>query len=233
VRPRHRQTAPPVDSVNLSDYAKATLARAQTDQVAADKLAAQVQAAKDPTGKNTTPKTNSNNGQSLFDQLTGRNQSQQPSSTPASAIDFVEATAAALTAAATRPDGSVGNYSKQVNDVFTPISTPQQIDNWYKTTGQLLVDSAQFFPDDYKTSLAQAVQTRQVTFQSAADIPGLDLHNTYTFQGGEGGGGNSAAYTYNRNAAIFSDPTTNYMVGGDGTVISWKKTPASTTATSA
>jgi hypothetical protein len=41
----------PVDTVDLSDRAKATLARARTEQVAADKLAALVQSVRDPQGK--------------------------------------------------------------------------------------------------------------------------------------------------------------------------------------
>jgi hypothetical protein len=40
----------PVDTVDLSDRAKATLARARTEQVAADKLAALVQSVRDPQG---------------------------------------------------------------------------------------------------------------------------------------------------------------------------------------
>jgi hypothetical protein len=222
----------PADIVDLSDHVKATLARAKTEQVAADKLTAQLDGARDPDGKASAPKANSGDGASLFDKLSGRAQPQQPGNSPQSSTEFVSATLTALTEAAKRPDGSYGNYSAQMSDVFTPTSTSQQIDDWYKTTGQRFVESAQFFPDDFKTSLAQAVQTRQVTFQSAADIPDLNLHNTYTFEGGEGGGGSSAGYTYNRNAAIFQDPTTNYMVGGDGTVTSWAKTPASVKAAS-
>jgi hypothetical protein len=87
-------------------------ARAKTDQVAADKLAAQVQAAKDPTGKNTAPKTNSNNGTNLFDQLTGQGQSQQSGGAPVSTDDFETAVITALRDAHTRADGSVDGFSK-------------------------------------------------------------------------------------------------------------------------
>jgi hypothetical protein len=223
----------PVDVVDLSDRAKATLARARTERVAAEKLAAQVAATNSPGGKDKATKSTSDDGTKLFDQLTRRPQSQQSDSSPQSADDFIQATFAELTKAAKRPDGSYDNYYKQVSDVFTPTSTPQQIDDWYNTNGKMFVDSAQSFPNDYKTSLAQAIQSRQLTFQSAADVPGLNLHNTYTFQGGEGGGGNTASYTYNQSADIFQDPTTNYMVSGDGTLISWAKTPAGGTAPSA
>jgi hypothetical protein len=219
-------SSPPVDTVNLSDYAKATLARAQSDQVAADKLAAQVQAARDPTGKNIAPKTNSNNGQSLFDQLTGRGQPQ-----PSSAGDFESTTLTALINAHTLSDGSVQSFSVTASDVLTPVSTPQQIADWYKTNATSLINDAQSSPSAGSISLAQAVQNHQVRFQSAADIPGLDFHNTYTFQGGNAGSSVNETFTYNQNAAIFQDPTNNYLVSSDGTVISWPKMPASATAT--
>jgi hypothetical protein len=222
-------TSNPIDSLNLSDNAKAILARAQTDQVAADKLAAFLQSARNPSGAGNAPasKPTSTDVTQLFDQLTGRTQSQQLGSTPASAGDFETATLTALTEAARRPDGSVGNYSKQVSDVLTPISTPQQINDWYKTSEPGAVIAAQNSPSEGSISLAQAIQNRQVTFQNAADIPGLNFHNTYTFQGGEGGGSGNVTFTYNQNAAIFQDPTNNYLVSSDGTVISWAKTPAS------
>jgi hypothetical protein len=223
----------PVDTVDLSDRAKATLARAKTERFVAGKLAAQVAATNSPGGKDKTTKSTFDDGAKLFEQLTRRPQSQQSDSSPQSADDFIQATFAELTKAAKRPDGSYDSYYKQVSDVFTPTSTPQQIDDWYNTNGKMFVDSAQSFPNDYKNSLAQAIQSRQLTFQSAADVPGLNLHNTYTFQGGEGGGGNTASYTYNQSADIFQDPTTNYMVSGDGTIISWAKTSASGTAPSA
>jgi hypothetical protein len=219
-------SSPPVDTVNLSDNAKATLARAQSDQVAADKLAAQVQAARDPTGKNTAPKTSSSNGPSLFDQLTGRGQSQS-----SSAGDFESATLTALLNTHTLSDGSVQSFSVTASDVLTPVSTPRQIADWYKTNATSLINDAQSSPSAGSISLAQAVQNHQVTFQSAADIPGLDFHNTYTFQGGNGGSSVNQTFTYNQNAAIFQDPTNNYLVSSDGTVISWPKMPAGATAT--
>jgi hypothetical protein len=71
----------PGDIVDLSDRAKATLARAKTEQFAADKLTAQLQSARDPDGKNTAPKTNSEDGSQLFDKLSGRSQPQQTGDT--------------------------------------------------------------------------------------------------------------------------------------------------------
>jgi hypothetical protein len=61
----------PSDSVNLSAQAKAILARAQQDQIAADKLQAFLQSAKNPEGasRGANTKPTSDNGTQLFDQL--------------------------------------------------------------------------------------------------------------------------------------------------------------------
>jgi hypothetical protein len=62
----------PVDTVDLSDRAKATLARAKTEQFAADKLAAQLQATRNPDGKpEAAPSKFSPDTSKLFDALNG------------------------------------------------------------------------------------------------------------------------------------------------------------------
>jgi hypothetical protein len=61
----------PVDSVNLSDRAKATLARAKADQVVADTLSAQLAAARDPGGKNPAPQKPSVDITVSFERLAG------------------------------------------------------------------------------------------------------------------------------------------------------------------
>jgi hypothetical protein len=61
----------PVDSVNLSDHAKATLARAKADQVVADTLSAQLTAARDPGGKNPAPQKPSVDITVSFERLAG------------------------------------------------------------------------------------------------------------------------------------------------------------------
>jgi hypothetical protein len=61
----------PVDSVDLSDRAKATLARAKADQVVADTLSAQLAAARDPDGENAEPQKTSTDITASFEQLAG------------------------------------------------------------------------------------------------------------------------------------------------------------------
>jgi hypothetical protein len=61
----------PVDNVNLSDRAKATLARSEADQVVADRLSAQLAAARDPDGKNPAPQKPSADIMVSFDRLAG------------------------------------------------------------------------------------------------------------------------------------------------------------------
>jgi hypothetical protein len=63
----------PVDTVDMSDRAKATLARAKTEQFAADKLAAQVQATRNPGDKSgaVSSKPVPDGASKLFDALHG------------------------------------------------------------------------------------------------------------------------------------------------------------------
>jgi hypothetical protein len=63
--------ADPTDSVDISDHAKATLARAKADQVAANTLAAQVAATRNPDAKDPAPQKSSTDITASFDQLTG------------------------------------------------------------------------------------------------------------------------------------------------------------------
>jgi hypothetical protein len=128
-----------------------------------------------------------------------------------------------MVAAHKQADGSVTSFTKTESDVFVVPSTPEQIDYWYQTDGRGLVAGAQFFREEAATGIAQAVQNREITIQNAKDIPGLNFHNTMIFQGGEGGASLNGTSSYNQNADIFKDPTMNYRVSGNGTVISWKK----------
>ncbi len=232
------------DSLDLSDHAKATLARAQQDQIAADKLQAFLQSARDSkgAGNSSSPSQGSNQSSNLapnnvtkaFDQLTGQTPPQgQQGSAPApgqSLDDFLTAQFKALEANAKLPDGTIGNYSETFNDISFAPTTPEAIDNWYQTNGQAAIqtaqDIAQFAPGSPQAInaaiYAQAVENHTVTFLNAFDIPGLDFHNSLTIDGGEHGGQNNGSVTYNHDAAIFKDPTTSYAIGGNGTVISWK-----------
>jgi hypothetical protein len=210
------------DSLDLSDHAKAILVRAKTDQVAADKLTAFLQSAKESvTGKPAAPA--SKDGTQIFDSLTGRNRSSSAGGEPSSAGEFEDAVLDRLIESHRNADGTVSDYSAVARDVFTPATSAEQVSDWYKTNGQAWIDSAQARPTEWGTSLAAAVQAHEVTFHSAADFADLNFHNTYTFEGGEGGGSANVNFTYNQNACIFNDPNNNYMVSSDGTVVSWKK----------
>ena len=69
--PAASSAADPVDSVDISDHAKATLARAKADQVAANTLTAQLAAARDPDGKDPAPQKSSDDITTSFDRLAG------------------------------------------------------------------------------------------------------------------------------------------------------------------
>jgi hypothetical protein len=235
------------DSLDLSDHAKATLAQAQQQQIAADNLQAFLQSARNPNGaaKSSSPSQTSDDVTKLFDQLTGQAQApaqaQQSYYAPNQSLDdFFTAQFTALKAKALQTDGTIGNYSETFNDISFAPTTLEAINNWYQNDGQAAVQGApqiaQQAPGSPQAinaaSLAQAVENHTVTFLNAFDISGLDFHNSLTIQGGEDGGGNSWSATYNHDAAIFKDPTTSYAIGGDGTVISWKNTEPNGAASS-
>jgi hypothetical protein len=242
------------DSLDLSDHAKATLARAQQDQIAADKLQAFLQSARDSkgAGNSSSPSRGSNqssnqapnNVTKAFDQLTGQApaQGQQGSVlAPGQSLDdFLTAQFSALEANAKLPDGTIGNYSETFNDISFAPTTPEAINNWYQNEGQAEIQGApqieQQAPGSPQAinaaSLAQAVENHAVTFLNAFDIPGLNFHNSLTIDGGEHGGQNNWSVTYNHDAAIFKDPTTSYGIGGNGTVIAWKNPAPSGAASS-
>jgi hypothetical protein len=210
----------PVDTVDLSDRAKATLTRARTEQVAADKLAVLVQSLKGQGSDRTKSKADTSNSQESFQKL---------SSGGATTKDL-EGYLDSLTAANKNSDGTYNSFTTTVDDVFTGPSTPQQIDDWYKNETQVVTEGAKVFTNEDYQVYAQAVLNHTVTIQSAKDIPDLNFHNTWTLQGGEGGRSINGTSSYNHDASIFKDPTTNYIVSGDGTVISWPKPSATTTS---
>jgi hypothetical protein len=240
-------TSGPSDSLNLSDHAKAVLARAQTDQIAAGELQTFLQSARNPNGTGTPPasKPASDNVTQIFDQLTGQTQSQQPpQQDPANlslaGFEQVDGTLGGLAAYARSldnaregADGTLTSFSQTLQDVVVAApSTQQQIEAWYQgADGQEVSGAAQYWPDN-DPGLAEALASHAVTFLNASDVPGLNFHNTVMLQEGEGGGSEGQTYNYNLNAAIFSDPTTSYKVLAGGTVLSWKTPPATGTTAS-
>jgi hypothetical protein len=224
----------PTDILDLSDNAKATLARAKVDQVAADKLTAQVDAAT-PGGK--APKANASGGTSLFDKLSGRAQQAGNSPpVPGSLASFELAGGGASAGfsdyAQALGKASPQGFSQTLSNVVAVPSSPQEIAAWYQNDGKSTLLGAQAWPEDYPPGLAKAVTSQSLSFLSANDIPGLNFQNTITIQSAGAGVGGSDVYTYNHNAAIFSDPATSYLVQGDGTVLSWKTPPTTGTTAS-
>jgi hypothetical protein len=235
------------DSLNLSDHAKAVLARAKSDQVAADQLQAFLQSVRNPNGtghNSATGQTSDDAGTQIFDRLKGQTQSQQGNAKNLSLADLQRAQgglpglgtyAKALSDASLQPDGTYKNYSQTLHDVIVVPSTPQDIATWYQTDGKselsIAQALAQISPDDHP-GLAEALANHAVTFLNAQDIPDLNFHNTISIEGGEHGGSAGEDATFNQKAAIFSNPTTSYKVLASGTVIAWKTPPGTAAATS-
>lgn len=149
----------PVDIVDFSDRAKATLARAKTDQVAADKLTAQLQSMRDPNGKSgsASSKSKTDDASKLFDALSGSNASQSKGA-PSGSFRDPSAELDSLVAAHKQADGTVKSFTKTESDFLTVPSTPEQVDYWYQTDGRSLVAGAQFFPESrnrYRSSCSE------------------------------------------------------------------------------
>jgi hypothetical protein len=238
----------PIDSLNLSDQAKAVLAQAQQEQVAANELQSFLQSAGNSNGNSNSSASNQTSGNNVlqnFDQLTGQSQSQaqspQGNPGPLSLADFQQADggwlaglsayAQALAQASQQPDGTFNNYSQTLNNVIAVPSTPQQISAWYQSDGKLLTGQEEAGQGN-DPGLVEAIANHAITFLNANDIPGLNFQNTIVMQGGEDGGSGDETWTYNQNASIFSDPNTSYKVLGDGTVIAWKTPPGVAAAAS-
>jgi hypothetical protein len=227
----------PAVVVQLSDEVKATIAKAKADQAVADWLDQQIAAAKSTATGGTTWKVASASDAELpaFEDIIG------PAQETAGTVDLNDPAASlkdpagylrAIEAAHVRPDGSVESWTETKTDIFNVPSTPQEIDHWYETKGQSLIAWAQAVPSEGETGLAQAIQNRSVTIQDARDIPGLNYHNSFTYQGGEGGSGGSSTFSWNQQLPIFKHPSVHYLIGGDGTITSWKTPQATNVAAS-
>jgi hypothetical protein len=172
----------PTDIVDLSDHAKATLARAKTDQVAADKLTAQLQAARDPGGKATAPKANSGDGTSLFDKLSGRAQPQQTGDTPQTGdtqqtgnTQWV-AGAPYGNAAISDADFTASIKATLLNAANGPNSSPEN-----------------------KQALEAALASGTLKFQKTSDVPDLNFHSSSRFTPSAIGGGFDCAVWTSQN----------------------------------
>lgn len=212
------------------------LTRAKTERVAANKLAALVAEVilngKGKTADKASLKPEADAGTTLFKALIGQSGSSKASEEtgPPQALSDIDPRdwvkfSEALIAANRQADGTIKSYRHEVHDVLNAPSTPEEIDQWFKTDGQKYIDGARQVNDPEYNIMAQAVQNRTMKVQDARDIPGLNFHNTIVFQGGEHGSWSNNTYSYNRDADFFKDPTMNYSVGSDGTVLSWKKDP--------
>ena len=212
----------PATIVDISERAKALLERNKGDKIVAERLQQQVAAGQSNGKPGSTSSSTEGDMSKIFDALKGGSQSRP---TDLSSLDpnlDRDAYLNALIDANKQPDGTVKSFSKTVSDAFASPSTPAEVDEWYNTQGQLLIASARQFGEVAATGIIQAVQDRTITFHDAKDVPDLNFHNTITFAGGEGGSSINGTSSWNQDAAILSDPTTNTRVM-NGYVISWQK----------
>jgi hypothetical protein len=221
----------PVDVVDLSDHAKAVLARAKTEQVAADKLKTQLETSRG--SKDGLAKPSEGASQLFGSRLTNDTDSQlidtfgqgHVTSDIFHFLDYVQA----LHDTHVSPDGkSLPDFHVQLNDVFTP-STPEEIavndqleKDWVLANPEFMAWAKVYDPDQYVHR--QAFVNGTVTHLNLNDVPDLDFHNTVVIDHTQlGTSSGPVAFTYNQNAAIFKDPTVDYTVASNGDVIGFKK----------
>lgn len=216
----------PVDTVDLSDHAKQVLAHAQAEQVAADKLSELVQSLQAQNGEAST----SNEGSSIVAQSSGS------TNTTSSLQNSMTTYLQQLVKTHTNSDGTIQNFSVSVNNFITAPTTADEKQQYLQSIASSINDQASTamadpdIPASEKAdalNLQQALQTGTLQVLNATDIPGLNFQNTVTFSGGAIGSQANGTFSYNHNASIFNDPTTNYQVSSNGVVLAWPKTSAS------
>lgn len=145
----------------------------------------------------------------------------QQSSSITNAISNNDSEAAYLQAqqaAHIQANGTIQSWSTSASDVFNVASSVQQIEPQLQAL-------AQAFPSSYP-GLTQALQNGTVTVTSAESIPGLDFQNSFAFEGGEGGSGDSSEVSFNSSLPMFNNPNVQTVIMDNGTVVSWPTSSA-------
>jgi hypothetical protein len=147
----------PTDTVDLSDHAKATLARAKSEQAAADKLQTLLQSLSGDDGKKSgSSKAKSDDGSSLFDKLSGSQTSPKSSDTQwEAAAPYGDASQS--DAEFTQSWGMKGLFEVQALGM--------------EAAGK--PEAAQAIRD--------ALTSGTVKYQKASEVPGLNFHSDVEF----------------------------------------------------
>jgi hypothetical protein len=202
----------PATIVDLSDHAKALLAKDATDQVAASRLQAQVQASRGKTGKtdglNHSDAQNSSK-KSIFDQIHDIGRELPGGETSASAGDDVKAgvplwqqQGSADNIAILQAGAQLYNRSQAMQDI---AKNGGQFAS--STEGHVVSDDVSFVftmhsaiarnisdlqdkgMTDQAQALSNALENGTLKFQKASDVPDLNMHSWMIHFADAGGGG--------------------------------------------
>jgi hypothetical protein len=203
----------PATIVDLSDHAKAVLARAKTEQVAADRLEAQVRASSsDALGSNRSTTGNSPE-KSTFDQIhdLGRELTTSagaPNASDSAGKDFLggtpiwRQTAAADNIAILQAGAQLYNRPQEMEDIAKnggQFASPTEghvvsddvlfVFTMHSVIAQNISELREKGMTDQAQALSDALQNGTLKFQKASDVPDLNMKSWMIHFADAGGGG--------------------------------------------
>jgi hypothetical protein len=217
----------PATQVDLSDHAKAVLAQAAVDQVAADRLQAQVQAGRKGTAGANSANT-PNSSKSIFDQINDIGSELTTSGSPANAAKPpVSASDAVLGGTPIwQQEGSADNIAilQAGAQLYNKSQAMQDLAKnggqfASPTEGHVVSDDVLFVYDVHSQvaqditdlqnkgmtaqaqALSQALQNGTLKFQNASDVPDLNLQSSMIHFADAGGGGEMGSTSLNPTGA--------------------------------
>lgn len=216
-------SAQPATIVDLSDHAKAILAKAATDRVAADKLQALVQAGKANTAGTNGQKTDGSSQKSVFDQIhdLGREltTSADPSKGQASSsagkdvlggIPVWQQMGAADNIAILQAGAQLYNRPREMEDIAKNGGQIASSADGHVLSDDMLFVLGVHMPvarnisdlrdkgmTDQAQALSDALQNGTLKFQKASDVPDLNMHSTMIHFADAGGGGEMGSSSVN------------------------------------
>jgi hypothetical protein len=207
----------PASIVDLSDHAKAILAKDATDQVAASRLQAQVQASRGKTDDPNDSNAQYSSKKSIFDQIHDLGRELPDGQTSASAGDDVKAgipiwqqKGSADNIAILQAGAQLYNQPQAMQDI---AKNGGQFAS--STEGHVVSDDVLFVftmhseiprnisdlqdkgMTDQAQALGDALRNGALTFQKASDVPDLNMHSWMIHFPDAGGGGEAGSTSVN------------------------------------
>lgn len=123
-----------------------------------------------------------------------------------------------------RSDDTVQYYKIEISNILE-MPSAAEIDEDYERMETFELERKALGCWTHRPDVLAAVQARTIRYESAFDIADLNFTNTIIFESGAGQSVNDR-HSYNRDAAIFHDPTRHYSVASNGVVMSWPRLSA-------